>query len=81
MVVAYDGRGFHGFAAQPGQRTVGGVLAEAIGRAVRHPVELVCAGRTDAGVHAWGQVVHADVPAAPGDPSAPALEPEAGRHG
>ena len=74
LVVAYDGAGFHGFAAQPGQRTVGGVLAEAIGRAVRHPVELVCAGRTDAGVHAWGQVVHLDVAAAAGDPSAPAVD-------
>ena len=61
MTVAYDGAGFRGFAAQPGQRTVAGVLAEAIATVVGHPVELVCAGRTDAGVHATGQVVHADV--------------------
>lgn len=60
MVVAYDGRAFHGFAAQPAQRTVGGALAEVIGRHLRHPVELVCAGRTDTGVHAWGQVVTFD---------------------
>lgn len=60
MVVAYDGTDFSGFAAQPqqsGVRTVGGVLAEAIGKVLRHDVELACAGRTDAGVHAWGQVV------------------------
>lgn len=61
MVVAYDGSGFHGFAPQPGQRTVAGVLTEAIERVVRHPVELTCAGRTDRGVHAWGQVISFDV--------------------
>jgi tRNA pseudouridine38-40 synthase len=60
LVVAYDGTGFRGFAAQPSQprtRTVGGALAAAIEKVLRHPVELVCAGRTDAGVHARGQVV------------------------
>ena len=60
MVVAYDGTDFSGFAAQRGQpavRTVGGVLAQAIGKVLRHEVDLTCAGRTDAGVHAWGQVV------------------------
>jgi tRNA pseudouridine38-40 synthase len=62
MLVAYDGSGFHGFARQPGQRTVGGVLAEAIERVVRRPVDLTCAGRTDRGVHAWGQVVSLDLP-------------------
>jgi len=77
LLVAYDGRGFHGFAAQPGQRTVAGVLGAAVERVVRHPVELVCAGRTDAGVHAWGQVVHVDVVAATGDAQAPAVEPAA----
>jgi tRNA pseudouridine38-40 synthase len=63
MVVAYDGSEFSGFAAQQGQphvRTVGGVLAEAIGKVLRHDVQLTCAGRTDAGVHAWGQVVSFD---------------------
>ncbi|MGA2519276.1 MAG: tRNA pseudouridine(38-40) synthase TruA [Acidimicrobiales bacterium] len=59
--VAYDGSGFRGFAAQPGQRTVGGELARAIAVVAGHTVELVCAGRTDAGVHATGQVVHVDV--------------------
>ena len=61
LLVAYDGAGFRGFAAQDGQPTVGGALAGAIATVVRHPVELTCAGRTDAGVHALGQVVHVDV--------------------
>lgn len=61
MLVAYDGSAFHGFAAQPGPRTVAGVLGEAIEKVVRHPVDLVCAGRTDRGVHAWGQVVSLDL--------------------
>jgi tRNA pseudouridine38-40 synthase len=63
MVVAYDGTDFSGFAAQPNQagvRTVGGALAEAVAKVLRHDVELTCAGRTDAGVHAWGQVVSLD---------------------
>jgi tRNA pseudouridine38-40 synthase len=54
------GTGFHGFAVQPGIHTVGGVLVAALERHLRHTVELVCAGRTDAGVHAWGQVVTFD---------------------
>ena len=61
LTVAYDGSGFHGFAAQPGQRTVAGELTRALSRTLRQPVELTCAGRTDTGVHASGQVVHADV--------------------
>jgi tRNA pseudouridine38-40 synthase len=61
--LAYDGGGFAGWAAQPGQRTVQGVLEEALGRVLRAPVELTVAGRTDAGVHATGQVAHADLPA------------------
>jgi tRNA pseudouridine38-40 synthase len=60
--VAYDGAGFHGWAAQPGLRTVEGVLSAALGTVLRLPgVELTCAGRTDTGVHARGQVVHLDV--------------------
>jgi tRNA pseudouridine38-40 synthase len=57
LLVAYDGGGFHGFAAQAGVRTVGGAMAAALERHLRHTVELTCAGRTDAGVHGWGQVV------------------------
>ncbi|MFN2607961.1 MAG: tRNA pseudouridine(38-40) synthase TruA [Acidimicrobiales bacterium] len=69
MTVAYDGRGFHGFAAQPGDLpTVAATLAAAIGRQLRHPVTLVAAGRTDAGVHAWGQVVSFDACAGRFDP-------------
>ena len=61
LVVAYEGSSFKGFAAQaPGVRTVAGVLEEAAGKVLGHPVKLTCAGRTDAGVHAWGQVVHFD---------------------
>jgi tRNA pseudouridine38-40 synthase len=60
LLVAYLGTGFHGFAAQPGQHTVAGSLVHALERQLRHTVELVCAGRTDAGVHAWGQVVSFD---------------------
>ncbi|MCZ7535889.1 MAG: hypothetical protein M5T61_08190 [Acidimicrobiia bacterium] len=51
LVVAYDGTDFRGFAAQtPEVRTVGGVLGEAIAQVVQRDVDLVCAGRTDAGV-------------------------------
>ncbi|HZA85440.1 MAG TPA: tRNA pseudouridine(38-40) synthase TruA [Acidimicrobiales bacterium] len=64
MTVAYDGSGFHGFAPNPGVRTVGGTLREAIEKVTRSRVELTCAGRTDTGVHAWGQVVSFDLPAA-----------------
>ena len=79
MLVAYDGSGFHGFAAQPGQRTVAGVLAEAIEKVARHPADLTCAGRTDRGVHAWGQVVSLDLPASVDLELAAALAGEAVR--
>jgi tRNA pseudouridine38-40 synthase len=60
LVIAYRGTEFHGFASQPGQVTVGGSLSAALGRMLRHPVTLTCAGRTDSGVHASGQVVSFD---------------------
>lgn len=63
LLVAYDGSGFRGFAENAGVRTVGGTLSRAIERVLRHPVQLAVAGRTDAGVHAWGQVVSFDAPA------------------
>lgn len=63
MTVAYDGRGFRGFAPNAGVRTVGGTLANAIRRVMGHPVSLTCAGRTDSGVHAVGQVVTFDASA------------------
>jgi tRNA pseudouridine38-40 synthase len=56
-LVEYDGSGFAGWAAQPGMRTVEGTLAEGLQTVLRHPVKLSVAGRTDAGVHASGQVV------------------------
>lgn len=62
LVVAYDGTDFRGFARQRGQRTIAGTLEEALEQVVRVPVALTGAGRTDSGVHAWGQVVTGDVP-------------------
>ena len=64
FVVAYDGTDFRGFAPNHGVRTVLGDLTEAISRIVRMDVDLVGAGRTDAGVHGWGQVVSGDLPGA-----------------
>jgi tRNA pseudouridine38-40 synthase len=63
--LSYDGTGFHGWAAQPGLRTVELALSLALIEVLRLPAapSLTVAGRTDAGVHARGQVAHADVPA------------------
>jgi tRNA pseudouridine38-40 synthase len=63
--LSYDGSGFHGWGRQPGLRTVQEVVQQALGWALGlpEPPELTVAGRTDAGVHARGQVAHADVPA------------------
>ncbi|GAA1887525.1 tRNA pseudouridine38-40 synthase [Williamsia serinedens] len=60
--VAYDGTDFTGWARQPGHRTVCATLEDTLGTVLRTPVSLTVAGRTDAGVHATGQVAHADVP-------------------
>jgi len=65
--IAYDGTEFSGWAVQPGRRTVQGVLQDALAQIGRAPVALTVAGRTDAGVHALGQVAHADLPA-PSEP-------------
>lgn len=69
LTVAYDGAAFHGFWPNAGVRTVGGALAEALATVTGAPIELACAGRTDAGVHAWGQVVSLDLPAGGLDPA------------
>jgi tRNA pseudouridine38-40 synthase len=62
--LSYDGSGFHGWGRQPGLRTVQQVVEEALGRALALSAcpGLTVAGRTDVGVHARGQVAHADVP-------------------
>ena len=62
--ISYDGTDFSGWAAQPDRRTVAGCVAEALAVLFRRDVALVVAGRTDAGVHAIGQVAHIDVPRA-----------------
>jgi tRNA pseudouridine38-40 synthase len=78
--LSYDGTGFHGWAVQPGLRTVQGELEAALARILRVPaVPVTCAGRTDTGVHARGQVVHLDVGeeplvAAAGRSAAPPVE-------
>jgi tRNA pseudouridine38-40 synthase len=59
--LSYDGGPFSGWALQPGRRTVQGVLEEALHMLLRRSVRVTVAGRTDAGVHARGQVVHLDL--------------------
>jgi tRNA pseudouridine38-40 synthase len=61
--VAYAGRDFHGFWPNAGVRTVGGELIGAIERVLGTSIELACAGRTDTGVHASGQVISFAAPA------------------
>lgn len=60
--LAYDGGAFSGWASQPGLRTCQGELERALATIARERVRVTVAGRTDAGVHASGQVAHADVP-------------------
>jgi tRNA pseudouridine38-40 synthase len=69
LLIAYDGAAFRGFAAQPEVPTVAGALRQALERTARlsDPPLITCAGRTDAGVHARGQVVHVDLPPIPYD--------------
>ena len=61
LKVAYDGSPFSGFARQPGQLTVQGEIEQALDLLFHRAVDTTCAGRTDAGVHACGQVVSFEV--------------------
>lgn len=63
LTVAYDGTRFHGFARNAGVETVAETLCDALARVLDTEVDPACAGRTDKGVHAWGQVVSLDAPA------------------
>ena len=60
--IAYDGTDFSGWALQPAQRTVCGEITRALELVLQTPLRLTVAGRTDAGVHATGQVAHVDIP-------------------
>ena len=60
LLIAYDGTEFHGWAQQRDLRTVEGEISRVLGHLTGEPIELTCAGRTDAGVHARGQVAHFD---------------------
>jgi len=65
LTVAYDGTGFRGWARQPGERTIEGVLTQALENVYGEPTELAVAGRTDTGVHALGNVVSVEVGVGP----------------
>jgi len=59
--LSYDGTDFAGWARQPDQRTVQGLIEDSLAMMLRVPVSLTCGGRTDAGVHARHQIVHFDL--------------------
>jgi tRNA pseudouridine38-40 synthase len=63
--IEYEGTGFNGWATQPGLRTVQGELEDALASILREDVSLTVAGRTDTGVHAWGQVASLGTAAQP----------------
>lgn len=60
--LAYDGTNYSGWAKQPQQRTIQEEIESALATITQSPIETIVAGRTDAGVHARGQVIHVDVP-------------------
>jgi len=62
LIIEYDGTDFNGWGKQPGHRTVHGELETAFGRIFDDPINIICAGRTDKGVHATGQSVTVKLP-------------------
>ena len=62
MTIAYKGDDYHGFATNPGVETVASVVEGALAQILQEPIKITPAGRTDAGVHAWGQVIGFDLP-------------------
>lgn len=60
--LAYEGTGYEGFQVQPHKVTIQGELERVLEKLYRSPVRVHCSGRTDAGVHARGQVIHFDAP-------------------
>ena len=60
--VAYRGSAYHGWQSQPDGRTVQDQVERALSSFVDAPISVVCAGRTDTGVHAFNQVIHLDSP-------------------
>jgi len=58
LLIEYDGTGYHGWQVQPNALTIQEVIEEKLAILTRHPVRLIASGRTDAGVHALGQVAH-----------------------
>ncbi len=63
LLLAYNGQRYHGWQVQPEAPTVQGAVEAALAERFQRPIAVIGAGRTDSGVHAWGQVAHADVPA------------------
>lgn len=62
LTIAYDGTNFSGWQIQPNARTVEETIEKAFIEVLQQPVDIVGQGRTDAGVHARGQVAHVDLP-------------------
>lgn len=61
--IEYDGSDFFGWQAQPQMKTIQGTIEDALSQVANEPIQIICAGRTDAGVHATGQVIHFDTKA------------------
>ena len=64
LLLSYDGTDFQGWQKQPHRTTVQGTLESVLTQIFNQPIRVVGSGRTDAGTHAVGQVVHFDAPKA-----------------